>query len=399
MKLSDATGVYIGSTPVSKLYVGMQEVWSSGAGYTETFVAYGQQGYRANSNVSTSNKQLMAQTVFTVEETQTHLRLAFDNAYSFTSGSGDVIKTPAPGSATISASIVDASGNFTRVTFSGSNDAVVAAGDAVVSDEVELTAPITPGSTHFVRVYYRSADGIVYGDKVAVGVGNTMEFSTTTVEDKTMSGTIGGIDGFCFPPFAIIGRQTGAVRSALCIGDSICWGVDDQEERTDAAYGIISRSLYNASPNVIMAKPGARVQNFLVDRDNIATVDDYVDVVISNFGTNDLSSRTVQQLFDDLTTLRNSAAYADKDFYILTLIPRTDSGNVPNLVTPKVADFNSRLRSGEFDSVFTGYFDVAAVLEDPAAPGTWDDETDTNDYIHPNQQGYDKVAAAGVITL
>lgn len=29
MRLSDATGVYIGSTPVSKLYVGMQEVWSS----------------------------------------------------------------------------------------------------------------------------------------------------------------------------------------------------------------------------------------------------------------------------------------------------------------------------------------------------------------------------------
>lgn len=35
MKLSDATGVYIGSTPVSKLYVGMQEVWSSGGGLTE----------------------------------------------------------------------------------------------------------------------------------------------------------------------------------------------------------------------------------------------------------------------------------------------------------------------------------------------------------------------------
>jgi len=377
----------------------VSELTGTQSSYVETFVAYGQQAYRANSNSSTSNKQLMAQTVFTVEETQTHLRLAFDNAYSYTSSSGDAAKTPAPGSATISASIVDASGNFTRVTFSGSNDTVVAAGGAVVSDEVELTAPIAPGSTHFVRVYYRSADGIVYGDKVAVGVGNTMEFSTTTVTDKTMSGTIVGTDGFCFPPFAIIGRQTGSKRSVLCLGDSICWGTGDQEERVDAAYGIISRSLYGFNPNVIMGRPGGRVENFLVDRSNIGIVDDYVDVVISNFGTNDLNSRTVQQLFDDLTSLRNSAAYADKDFYILTLIPRTDAGNVPNLVTPKVADFNSRLRSGEFDSVFTGYFDVAAVLEDPAAPGTWDDETDTNDYIHPNQQGYDKVAASGVIVL
>ncbi|WP_370314677.1 SGNH/GDSL hydrolase family protein [Thalassolituus sp.] len=377
----------------------VSELTGTQSSYVETFVAYGQQAYRANSNFSTSNKQLMAQTVFTVEETQTHLRLAFDNAYNYTGSSGDAAKSPAPGSATISASVVDAAGNFTRVTFSGSNDAVIAAGGAVVSDEVELTAPIAPGSTHFVRVYYRSADGIVYGDKVITGVGNRMEFSTTTVTDKTMSGTIVGTDGFCFPPFAIIGRQTGSNRSVMALGDSICWGTEDQEERTDAAYGIISRSLYGFNPNVIMGRPGGRVENFLVDRSNIGIVDDYVDVVISNFGTNDLNSRTVQQLFDDLTSLRNSAAYADKDFYILTLIPRTDSGNVPNLVTPKIADFNSRLRSGEFDSVFTGYFDVAAVLEDSAAPGTWDDETDTNDYIHPNQKGYDKIAASGVIVL
>ena len=400
MKLSDATGVYIGSTPVSKLYVGMQEVWSSGSGYVETVAAFGESGYHASTRTIGSSQQAMSQTIFTVQQEQTHMRLFFDNAY-YGSGSSPSITKNSPGwSATISASIVDNLGNFTRITFGGSNDAVIADGDAVVSDEVELTAPIAAGATHFVRIYYRSATGIIYSDKVTQSVGNRMEFGAT-VTDKTMSGTIAGSDGLSLPPFTLLGRASGSVRGALLIGDSICWGETGDDRRVDGDYGILSQSLTGAHPNVIMAMPGSQVQTFLSNRSNIADLDPYIDVVITNYGTNDLGGggRTVQQVFDDLTAMRNLPAYAGKDFYICTMCPRTDTSNNPNTVTPKVVDFNTRLRSGEFDSVFTGWFDVAAPLESGTTPGTWADFSDTNDGLHPNQQGYDKVSAAGVITL
>lgn len=371
---------------------------SGDPGYIETFVAFGQQGYRASNKKTTQHKQAMSQTVFEVAETQTHIRLAIDNAYYATSSSGSVAKAVSGWDATVSASVVDVNGNFTRVTFGGADDGSVASGGVIISDEVQLVEPIHPGYLHSVRIYYRSASGIIYCDAVAVGVGNNMEFGAS-ISDKTMSGTISGVSGFCVPPFAIIGRASPQFRSVMAIGDSIAYGIGDYAERNDAAYGITSRSLYGVSPNVIMAHPGARASYFLSDQSNISALTPYVDAIVSNYGTNDLSSDTVQELFDNLVAIRQLPAYSNVDFYIHTLCPRTGAGNEPNLVTPKVVDFNNRLRSGEFDSVFTGWFDIAAALEDPANPGTWLDESDTDDYIHPNGQGYNKVAASGVISL
>ena len=378
----------------------VSELTGTQSSYVESIAAFGESGYHASTRTITSSQQAMSQTIFTVQQEQTHMRLAFDNAYYNAGASASVVKSGPGWSATISASIVDNLGNFTRVTFGGSNDAVVASGDAVVSDEVELTAPLTVGATHFVRIYYRSATGIIYSDKVSASVGNRMEFGAT-VTDKTMSGTIAGAADLSIPPFALIGRASGSVRGVLIAGDSIAWGETGDGERVDGDYGIISPSLQGVHPNVNMAMPGSQVQNYLTQRSNIADLDPYIDVVITNYGTNDLGSggRTVQSVFDDLTAMRNLPAYAGKDFYICTMCPRTDGSNNPDSITAKVVDFNTRLRSGEFDSVFTGWFDVAAPLESGTTPGTWDDFSDTNDGLHPNQQGYDKVAASGVIVL
>lgn len=378
----------------------VSELTGTQSSYVESIAAFGESGYHASTRTITSSQQVMSQTIFTVQQEQTHLRLFFENAYYGSGSSLDIGKTPAPWTATISASIVDSQGNFTRLTFEGSDDAVLSSGEAVVSDEVALTAPLAVGETHYVRIFYRSDTGIMYSDKMAQSVGNRMEFGATT-PDKVMSGTISGSDGLSVPPVALIGRTTSPVRGILIIGDSIAWGETGKTRAAEGDYGIISGSLYNQHPNVIMAMPGSRVQNFIANRANLNHLDPYVDVVITNYGTNDLGSggRTVQSVFDDLTAMRNLPAYAGKDFYICTMCPRTDTSNNPNSVTSKVVDFNNRLRSGEFDSVFTGWFDVAAPLESGTTPGTWDDFSDTNDGLHPNQQGYDKVAASGVIVL
>jgi len=145
-------------------------------------------------------------------------KLIFGNFY-VNSGGAEVVGA---GSLTMTASFEYPEGVFTQVKWGGATSGTMAAGALLVSDASPVQIP--RGSKFWVRQYFTSAaKSIHYANQagvVDISNGEGFNFSTTTLADPTMGGSMtdasGG--GIIIRPLAIVGTTT--KTSAIIFGDS-----------------------------------------------------------------------------------------------------------------------------------------------------------------------------------
>ncbi|MFG1375497.1 hypothetical protein [Xanthobacter autotrophicus] len=216
-----------------------------------------------------------------------------------------------------------------------------------------------------------------------------------------------------FTPVAIHALLDGDTPVIGLLTDSIGKGTNDTSPTTTYGWkGYIQKSLQNALPWVYTGRGGHRIWY-------LATRDDGERSVLMNSGvshlilamvTNDLwIGRTKAQILADTQTV--CARYWDYGVktYIVTCPPRT-TGTYTSAAgqsiydaakEPVRLDYNDDVRANWISYGHSGLIDMAAVLEDPAAPGKWVSSgavARTNDGVHPNTSGVNNLVAAGIVT-
>lgn len=159
-------------------------------------------------------------------------------------------------SATVSVAIEYPEGTYTRVTFGGSNDGVMAAGGEVISDWIAVNIPV--GAQFWTRTWWRSAGGIIYlGKSETADFGEAMAFGGTT-PDVVMGGAISRGGAGTYAPTAILGRTD---RPGIYMqGDSRVMGqADSYSGALTNDVGILQRSIGSQFGYICAAAPAERV--------------------------------------------------------------------------------------------------------------------------------------------
>jgi hypothetical protein len=303
-----------------------------------------------------------------------------------------------PASITVRASVEYPIGVFTRLLFNGgSANAVVAAGATQFTDVVSVNIP--NGAQFFIRAQLVAPSGCpctsgFNGGGNDVGAGEAFQ---NTASDLTLSGTVvdGGFGGDCWYPMAIIGPTTHP--SVAILGDSRQAGVGEASSDTPTddcgeiakafglKYAYINFGLVGDFASIFATGPTTKRASFYK----------YVDLVVSNFGVNDLiGGQTAAGLMADLTTISNTIRPANK-FYQCTIPPVTTgawtnpTGSDQTLATWNAIrqTINTWIRSGTATGIFDGLYEVARAVEIAVDSGKWQAPNVTNDGLHETTLG------------
>jgi hypothetical protein len=342
-----------------------------------------------------TNKQIMTRSRHVCLTGLNALQLVFTNWISQESSIG--------ASATITAAIEYPVGTFTQVLFSGAAQGAIADQSYVVSDSCAVSIPL--GATFYVRNYYTNTAGITYNaNGCNTSLGESCTFAASGVVDQTMGGTVANTSGrIGYGPAAIIGQTRNP--SFLILGDSRAYGVNDAATGADSSVGEITRSIADAYAYSNMSSSGAAAYILAAagSAAKTAMLGAYFSHVISNFGVNDLTSRTAAQTITNLQLIK--ALYPSKPFYQCTVAPKTTGAwtladgsdqTVTAIEAQRVA-MNTTLRNGAHG--LTGYFEVADQVESSRDSGKWIAPGYTTDGLHETATANGVIKTSGAVNV
>lgn len=299
---------------------------------------------------------------------------------------GSYAESATGGEATFTAAIEYPAGQFTRVTFGGSNSGVAAAGSTLVSDPIPVD--IAPGEMFWSRIFRNSAAGVIFdgaSQKKNAGFGDGFVSAATTA-DLTMGGAVPNTNSNFFAPVAIIAQTT--ARSVIAFGDSIVHGQGDVADATGSV-GLLRR-LQDERPFINVARSGESLSNILASNSQRLSLVQYATDVVLEHGRNDLAAKTAAQLIaDNASFVANlKAAKPSLRIWRTTLIPVTDAANVtPSAnITPKNNTFNAAVRGGMSD--VAGVLEYSDIMSSARDSGLWGQTAWQSDGTHPTASGY-----------
>jgi hypothetical protein len=209
---------------------------------------------------STGNKQTMSRSAHYARDAITALRIVIPNWYVDTSNNGGTYtELGSGGNITVTASVEYPAGTFTQILFGASASGTIATLKNGVSDSLAVTIP--NGALFWIRIFYTSAVGVIYGTKGSAALGDVASFAASGLTDQTMSGTVSGSAGFSYPPLAIIG--TTSKKSAVFIGTSLTEGDQDTNE-SSGDLGVVARSIGPYAGYINMGVPGDSMVKFVL---------------------------------------------------------------------------------------------------------------------------------------
>lgn len=337
--------------------------------------------------------QTMSREAFYARASVTSLKLVFPNLYDI---SGSEL---GPGhTATITASIEYPVGTFTQVKFGGSASGTIANLDILLSDYVNVTIP--KDAKFYVRSFYTNAAGILYWNTAwsDTADGDAMAYISPT--DQTMSGTVtddGGALGY--GPCAIVANVS--VSAVALIGDSITYGYGDSVD-ISRDVGAIARSIGPTVPYINLGSPAERSTTYAVDNPiAMSLAEAYTNRAVIFLGTNDVNAGTpaasVAAALSAIQSTINLPAWG------ATLPPNTTSSDSWATLGNQTVTANESIRTGINGLVrggvsgFSGFFELADVLETARNSGFWKSPGKTADGVHPSPTGYGDIKTAAVI--
>lgn len=303
------------------------------------------------------------------------------------------------GSVQYTCGIHDLSGNKTQITWTGAPIITQADNTTAFSDWVTLVAPIKRGQTFYVKTWGKSVSG------AAMGFSTGRDANGSTWLDRCYVGSAGsptadltmtsglssaGGNGFSWmvEPCMIYGKT--ARGAVVLIGTSITASQGDAATDGYALTGRTERQVARYWGTSNLGCGGTQAQTS-VSSSNWTRRKELIDkltvpvAIVSEFGTNDVASRTSAQILADLNTIRGILG---REFFIQAdLLPRTDGSNVvaAGFATVRPA-FNSALPT--LPTGIDGYFADSPLVESTTTANTWANPPgsgapDTGDGIHP----------------
>jgi hypothetical protein len=321
------------------------------------------------------------------------------------------------GALTLTAALEYPIGTFTRITFGGAGGASAPSGAQIISDPVKVA--IKKGATFRLRYFYSNPGGILFDCRQ--GPGELMCFGTSGLTDMTMGGTpsggsgggsggVGGAGGsqYSYRPVAIVGLTTR--KAILAIGDSrfvgfpaLAAGVQDVQSDVFGGLGVFERSFCRGEAGCVLAARGGELaSDFLAGHANRLALAAYCDIVVGEYGLNDLFEGASQATAESRISAI-AALFPGKPVYWTTILPDTTStdawattGNQTKTLGANDAyrtGLNDDLRAGAISGL-SGFIELADVVESARDSGLWVPGC-TSDGIHANQAGCEAIRKAG----
>lgn len=307
----------------------------------------------------------------------------------------------------VSASI-EIDGTLHQLTYLGATEWEVEPGAIVYTDPLMVT--VETGDTAYHRTFVRTAIAAQSVPPAWAGSYTGMWWSEG---DQTMAASPATSNTFInhYGPLALLAMSVDVSEPCVAfIGDSIGAGQGDnaadhaQSDNTNVGPGYLKRAAYVAgTPHLQLSVPGAKVADIVEDgfgATRLAMVYGCTHAVIS-LGSNDLASGdSAATVIANTETLigwvRDRGA---QQVAVNTILPRTTGtfatlggqtlpGWEANRLTVNAAIRNN---TGLIHDVV---LDGAAAVESDAEPGKWEPTPLTADGSHPNEAGYEAMAAA-----
>ncbi|WP_203713164.1 GDSL-type esterase/lipase family protein [Asanoa siamensis] len=300
---------------------------------------------------------------------------------------------------TIGAATASTGGGQRAVTFGGAGRVVVAPGEEIVSDQVDLA--VAGGSDLVVNLYFPDkTDLATYSHRPA-------EIARIAGGDRTHSHRLAGAE-LVEGRYVVSGVDVPAPDTmvAAAFGDSWFEGVGTTPGANRRSVDFINRRLAQGWV-VNLGIAGNRLLRDEVGPHALARFDrDVLPIpalthVLVNLGINDLvlpselgeALPTAGDLIAGYTALAGQARQAGLRIVVATIGPFAGAG--PDARTPEVIgtrrEVNEWIRTA---GVFDGVFDVARAVADPARPDYIRHAYDSGDGIHLNDIGAEVMAEA-----
>lgn len=326
-------------------------------------------------------------------------------------GGGEEAVNGAP--ATISASVEYPAGTCTQIRFGGAPGGPMPAGGTIISDPVRVSIPIA--TVFWIRMFFECPAGIVHNSWQFGPIGDSLDFGSSGLVDKTLGGPIANKGPYTYPPLAIIGPTTRP--SVVIIGDSIGFGYGTSDSAImDGRMGIIAKSFPSDLAFCNLASNASTAQDWINRSRSRSVVYPYCSNLVSQLGRNDVSQN---QASPAQTISWLQAIWALFPEYVritqATITNTTYSSNGWADIAGQhlaanfsvVRELNDGIRSGRIARLDNGHFETCNALEPVANDGYWIcHETTpspggpyTNDGIHPNDAGAVAVVNSGCINL
>lgn len=327
------------------------------------------------------------------------------------------IESNVGGATTYTASIeYPVGGTRTQVAWSGSASTVAPNGGMTPLSDV-CPVPMPAGAIFIVRA---APVGAAVGLAVTQATTSTKwstydagEYSSTSLGDKTMSGTITDSgNGVFVYPCAIV-AQTASASVAL-VGDSRTIGTISAGQGTaldaNGCQGQVTPSLGAAVPWINIGVGGSLLYDFNRGSINRRALAKYCTHILNSYGINDLraagGNRTALQLQGDAITF--AKMFPGKPLLLSTIVPGTvTSTDSFATAASQTADTNDAARIAAntwiktVPAPYSGVLDVASIHEDQSNPGKWITSPTppyTSDGLHASANGYTLLKNSGVIT-
>lgn len=308
---------------------------------------------------------------------------------------------------TIECAIEYPSGTYTRVTFSGTNQGVMASGGSIVSDPIAVAIP--NGAMFWLRTWKANTAGMLGADTnphVLTGFGEATQ-TGATVPNVVMGGAISSNATYLSTPSAILAMTK--KPSLLLVGDSRVVGLKDlpATSRTGDS-GEFARALGGSFGYICCAMSGESAQGFWGQGAVRRSLKQYTSHVICNYGINDLNSggfnlAQMQTVYGNIWATLGAPAFP---VYQATLPPMTTStdswATVANQTSlgaweaTRVATNNWIRTQG--DIKLAGILDITLALESSKDSGKWmPGYVGPADGVHENATGAYAIVSSGAI--
>lgn len=385
---------YIGSTVVTKVCLGVQEIYGVAQVWRQFATAcYAPRETLTDAGVPTGT-QMMSRSSHFARASVTTLKIAIPNwvwAAHAEAGVG--------GAPTCEASIEYPAGTFNRLLFSGADVGTLPSASYLLSDQLSISIP--SGAQFWVRIYRSgfSAGMVPIVLRRISALGEQSAYGTA-VANMVMGGTIGNTGSPQFKPCAII-TDNASLTAPLLLGDSRCFGVGESGDGQGDT-GELARGFGMDVGYINMGIGSDRSDWWLASHTNRASMAQWCSHVVCQLGINDLgASRTAAQLMQSIKDIR--AVFPDKPFYQATVtVSQASVGAQATFNAARVA-FNDILRL--WVAEFSGYFETADVLEGSSynsgvavRNGGWiATAANYSDLLHETIAGYIAIRDSGAV--
>ncbi|MFG1349106.1 hypothetical protein [Xanthobacter autotrophicus] len=215
-----------------------------------------------------------------------------------------------------------------------------------------------------------------------------------------------------FPPAGVYALLDAETPVVALLGDSHWRGTGDSSPTANYGWkGFAQKQLGNALPWIYAARGGMKASDYVTrdDAPRSLIMGGGATHLPMSLGTNDLwQGRTAAQIRDDILTISSRYWFLGVKTYPATIPPRT-TGTYTSAAGQTLYDaakepgrlaYNDDLRKNWEAYGHSGVIDMAAVDEDPAAPGKWVSSggiARTNDGVHANTSGTNGRINAGLM--